>query len=61
MSRSRHRLDVPVLGFYMEKTSSLGWLGICWVRQKDWGNLDFAHEECLPAGLPLRQDREKSA
>lgn len=52
---SRHRLDVPVLGFYMEKTSSLGWLGIGWVRQKDWGNLDFAREECWPTGLPLKQ------
>ena len=42
-------------------SSHISWLGICWVRQKDWGNLGFAHEECLPAGLPLRRDREKSA
>ena len=56
-SRSSHRLGIPVLGSYKEKTSPLGYLeNICDIK-KGWRSLVFTCEECAGAGFP--PDREE--
>lgn len=50
VSKSNHRLDVPVLGSLADETSPLAGLENCWDREKGRRSLDSTCECCLATG-----------